>query len=191
VAAPNFDRQQHAIEANGGRPLDGAQLNALRDSEQMRRLPAAANTHGALLAPTPTPATAASTANVYRRIPERSPQFQPPAPKLQSAPQDLEQNVFERRDREIEQEHEAQQREQKIQQLQQQRVQQQHFQSQQQEVQRLQEQQRIQEQQQQVQQQRQLQSTPPSQPLATPHASPRPDFRRVPEQYPPAPSSSR
>ncbi len=192
MAAPGFDRQQHAIEANGGRPLDAAQLDSLREPGQIRRVPANANAHGASPAPAPAPA------NGHRGIPERSPQFQPPAQKLQPAPQGVEENVFERRDHQIEQEREAQQRQQKIQLLEQQRAQQtQHFQSQPQEVQRLQEQQRIQEQQRQIQQQRQLQSTPqPSQPAPAPapapHASPRPDFRRIPEQSsPPTPASSR
>ncbi len=177
---PSFDRQLSAIEANGGRPLDATQLNSLRQAEPNRRVPATTT------APAP-------NANSYRGIPERARQFQPPAQKLQPAPQGMEQNVFERRDREIEQEREAQQRQQKIQQLEQQRAQQtQRFQPQQQETQRLQEQQRMQEQQQQVQQQRQLQSTQqPSQPVAAPHASPRPDLRRAPEQNPPPPASSR
>jgi hypothetical protein len=184
---PGFDRQQAAIQANGSRPLDAAQLRSLRQSEPIRQItaPAAVARGGGAGADTGagaarTRGAGAAANDSYRGIPERAPNFQ--------APQQQE-NVFERRDREIEQEREAQQREQKIQQLQQQRAQQpQRFQSQ--EVQRLQEQQRVQEQQQQAQLPRQVQPQP-SQPAATPRATARPDPKRTPEQNAPAPGSAR
>ena len=92
--APGFDRQQHAIEANGGRPLDAAQLDSLREPGQIRRVPANANAHGA----SPSPCACACACQWPSRHPGAlRPQFQPPAQKLQPAPQGVEENVFERR----------------------------------------------------------------------------------------------
>ena len=166
-AAPSFERQQTAIAANGGHPLDAAQLQSLRAPEPIRQIPAPA-------------------ASGYRTIPERAPQFQPPA-------QSMGPNVFEQRDREIEQERQAQQRAQQAQQLQLQHLQQQQrLQQQPQRFQPLQEQQRVQE------EQRQQYTPPPVlQPQPVPHPEapqprPKPELRRVPEQgSSPAPNSQR
>jgi hypothetical protein len=89
-APPSFDRQAPAIAANGGLPLDTAQLRDLR---------------------------AKSTATVYRGIPERSTQFQA-APQPQAAPQSVTTNVFKQRDREIQEQRRAQQQEQAAQETQ-------------------------------------------------------------------------
>lgn len=141
MGVPSFERQQSAIEANGGHPLDSAQLQSLRVAEPVR--------HVSL----PQPA--------------------------------LGPNVFEQRDREIEQQQQVQLRQQQAQQL---KTPQRRFQSTL-EQQRQQEQERMQEQ----QRAQLLQSQPPvrteSQPVPAPR--PRPDLRRVPEQQPPAPNSQR
>ncbi len=89
---PSFERQAAAITANGGLPLDGAQLRSLRSPQPVRAL-------------APTVAPLAPGATVYRGIPERSPQFQ-------AAPQPATTNVFQQRDRELQQQRELQQREQ-------------------------------------------------------------------------------
>ncbi len=102
-AAPRFELQQSAIQANGGRPLDSGQLLHLRAPESARR--SSVNT------PAVRPAAAGSE---YRHIPERPPQFQ-------SSPPATDSNVFRKRDRELQQ-----QREQEQQQLQQQRQRLQH-----------------------------------------------------------------
>ena len=57
-APPRFEQQQPAIQANGGRPLDAAQLQRLQ------------------------PTAAAAPATARRGIPERSPQFQSPAQSM-------------------------------------------------------------------------------------------------------------
>ena len=92
-APPSFERQAPAIAANGGLPLDAAQLRALRSP------PAT---------PQPTPAPGAT---VYRGIPERSPQFQ-------AAPRAVTTNVFQQRDREIQEQRRTQQQEQAAQETQ-------------------------------------------------------------------------
>jgi len=73
---PAFDRQIGAVQANGGRPLDAAQLAALRTS--------AGN-------------------STYRGIPERAPQNQAAVPSS-----GVGENVFDRREREIQIEQEQQ-----------------------------------------------------------------------------------
>jgi hypothetical protein len=113
-------------------------------------------------------------------------------PEYKPAPaDDNQQNVFKRRDQEIQREQQAEQR-------QQQRAQLPRFQPQQQDLQRLQEQQRNQEAQRAQPPERPapVQSTSPQRPTTTPTASPRstprPEFRRIPEQSsPPTPSSAR
>jgi hypothetical protein len=87
---PSFAQQLPAIAANGGRPLDAAQLQALQVAVPVRRVVPAANT--------------------LRGIPERSPQF-PPAPPTSI-------NVFQQRDREIQEQRQSQQREQQAQETQ-------------------------------------------------------------------------
>jgi hypothetical protein len=107
-APPSFERQAAAIAANGGLPLDGAQLRSLRGPAPVRALaPASAATR---VAPTPV-APLAPGATVYRGIPERAPQFQ-------AAPQPTTTNVFQQRDRELQQQREQQQREQQAQEMQ-------------------------------------------------------------------------
>lgn len=175
AAVPSFERQQTVIQGNGGRPLDAAQLQSLRGAEPTRHV----------TAPAP---------NSYRAIPERSPQ-------LQSAGQSMGPNVFEQRDREIEQERQAQLRAQQAQQLLQQQRQQQRLQSQQQRFQPQQEQQRVQEEQrqsqqqqvlQQQQQQQRAQQQQQQQPAPQPQPRAKPDLRRVPQQdSPPSPNSQR
>jgi hypothetical protein len=142
---PGFEQQQTAIAANGGRPLDAAQLQSLRNAQTVRHVSVPA-------------------ANGYRGIPERAPQFQPPA-------QALGPNVFEQRDRGIEQERQAEQ---------------QRLQQQQQRFQPQQDQQRVQE------EQRQQPPPPRPAPRPAPPPSPKPDSRRAPEQgSAPATSSQR
>src|SRR5450755_1076818 len=97
---PGFELQQPAILANGGHPLNAAQLAHLRVPQPSGRL-------------TPRAPTAPGAPTAYRGIPERAPQFQPPA-------QALGPNVFRQRDQELEQQREAQMREQQAQELQQQ-----------------------------------------------------------------------
>jgi hypothetical protein len=82
-AAPSFDLQQRALQANGGRPLDVAELRRLRPPESVQRevlAPVAGKTPG----------------SPYRGIPERAPSFQPPA-------QGLGPNVFRQRDQALQQ----------------------------------------------------------------------------------------
>jgi hypothetical protein len=123
-----------------------------------------------------TPPAAPGTVTT-RLAPTRTPEYRPQPPV-----DDDEQNVFKRRDREIGQEQQAEQR-------QQQRAQLPRFQPQQQDLQRLQEQQRNQEAQRLVPQQSAPQQRPPT---ATPRSTPRPEFRRIPEQSsPPTPNSAR
>ena len=99
---PSFEQQAPAIAANGGRPLDTAQLRALRGPEPAHPM--------LRIAPASAPkslATQPSAPNaVYRGIPER-------APQLQSAPQPMTTNVFQQRDREIQEERREQQQRQK------------------------------------------------------------------------------
>jgi hypothetical protein len=102
-APPSFERQAPAIAANGGLPLDTAQLRALR-GPVATRVPATT-----FAAPAAAPAAAAATpapgATVYRGIPERSAQFQ-------AAPPPTTTNVFQQRDREIQEQRRAQQQDQ-------------------------------------------------------------------------------
>jgi hypothetical protein len=155
-ASPRFEQQQPAILANGGHPLDAVQLQRLRGPGA----PADAKT--------PSPA-AATTAR--RGIPERSPQFQPPA-------QSMGPNVFAQRDQELQQQRETQMREQLTQDVQQQRLKQQQLQVQQQQQQQRQTQAQHQEAQHQEAQRQELQSPSPPQ-------HPKPEIKR-PEPPPPA-----
>ena len=153
---PGFELQQPAILANGGHPLNAAQLAHLRVPQPSGRL-------------TPRAPTAPGAPTAYRGIPERAPQFQPPA-------QALGPNVFRQRDQELEQQREAQMREQQAQELQQQQQL------------RLQEQQlKLQHKQLQPQQQRQL---PEQRQEAPPRAAqpqhPKPEIKRPAEPLPPS-----
>ena len=105
-APPSFERQAPAIAANGGLPLDTAQLRALR-GPVATRVPATtfAAPAAAVAAPAAAAATPAPGATVYRGIPERSPQFQ-------AAPPPTTTNVFQQRDREIQEQRRAQQQDQ-------------------------------------------------------------------------------
>jgi hypothetical protein len=105
-APPSFERQAAAIAANGGLPLDSAQLRSLRGPS-----PAAAPASAATRVAPTTVAPLAPGATVYRGIPERSPQFQ-------AAQQPTTTNVFQQRDRELQQQREQQQREQQAQEMQ-------------------------------------------------------------------------
>ena len=105
AAAPRFEVQQTAIQANGGRPLDSGQLLHLRGPETGRS--------SGIETPTARPTPAGSQ---RRGIPERPPQFQTPPPAMDT-------NVFKKRDRELQQ-----QQEQEQQQLQQRRLQRQELQ---------------------------------------------------------------
>jgi len=156
-APPSFERQAAAIAANGGLPLDTAQLRALRGPVATR---APATTFAAqAAAPGAAAATPAPGATVYRGIPERSPQFQAASPPTTT-------NVFQQRDREIQEQRRAQQQD-RIQQEQPRR---------------------------QTQSQAQQPSTPPppglqpqvAQPQVAP-PRPRTDIRRAPEPTIPAP----
>ncbi len=91
-APPKFDLQQQAIQGNGGRPLDAAQLQRLHPPEM----------HRSVLPP----------ASALRGIPERAPQYQAPS-------QAMGPNVFQQRDRELQQQREQQLREQHAQEQQQ------------------------------------------------------------------------
>ena len=94
-AQPSFEQQAPAIAANGGLPLDTAQLRALRGPAPTRLAPATFAAQAAAATPAP-------GVTVYRGIPERSPQFQ-------AAPQPMTTNVFRQRDRELEEQRSAQQ----------------------------------------------------------------------------------
>jgi hypothetical protein len=159
---PSFERQAAAIAAKGGQPLDGAQLRSLRSPPPVRAL-------------APTVAPLAPGATVYRGIPERSPQFQ-------AAPQPATTNVFQQRDRELQQQRELQQREQQAQETQ---------------IQQRLKQDRIQQQQLRRETQPQAATAQPvsppqvTQPQAAPSQvapppRPRTDIRRGPEPIPPA-----
>lgn len=91
-AAASFDLQQRALQANGGRPLDGAELRRLRPPESAQR---------EVLAPV----AGKASGSPYRGIPERAPSFQPPA-------QGLGPNVFRQREQALQQQHEELLREQ-------------------------------------------------------------------------------
>jgi len=97
-APPSFERQAAAIAANGGLPLDTAQLRALRGPVATR----APATTFAAQATAPSAAAAAPGATMYRGIPERSPQFQAASPPMTT-------NVFQQRDRDIQEQRRAQQ----------------------------------------------------------------------------------
>jgi len=96
LAAPRFELQQSAIQANGGRPLDSGQLLHLRGPD----LP--------VVRPPPAASAPVLPASARRGIPERAPQFQ-------TSPQAMGPNVFERRDRELQQQR-AQEQQQQLQQ---------------------------------------------------------------------------
>ena len=118
-APPKFELQQPAIQANGGRPLDPGQLQHLRGPEMGRSVGiaspavrAAPNASASTTGPAPAPAQIPAPAVFARRgIPERAPQFQLPSQAV--AP-----NVFQQRDRELQQQREQQLREQHSQQQQ-------------------------------------------------------------------------
>jgi hypothetical protein len=153
--APSFARQLPAISANGGRPLDATQLQTLQSPGPVRRfVPSAAQV-----------GHPAAGANQARGIPERPPQFQ-------NAAQAPTTNVFQQRDREIEEQRQAQQRQQQAQEAQiQQRLQQQH----------------LQQQQRPAQPQPQVQEAQPQPAVSPPR--PRTDVRRPPP--PPTPAEQR
>jgi hypothetical protein len=154
-AVPSFERQAAAIAANGGLPLDTAQLRALRGPVATR---APATTFAAqAAAPGAAAATPAPGARVYRGIPERSPQ-------IQAAPPPTTTNVFQQRDRELQEQRRAQQQD------------------------RIQQEQPRRQTQPQAQPQAQSQQpfAPPPPPPSTP-PRPRTDIRRAPEPTIPAP----
>jgi hypothetical protein len=169
---PSFERQAPAIAANGGMPLDTAQLRALRSPAAMRPTPATFAAQAAAVTPAPAAPTAPG-APVYRGIPERSPQFQQPMT-----------NVFRQRDRELQQQSEQQQLAQQAQETQiQQRLKQD----------RIQQEQLRRQGQQQFQQPAQQQLPPPQFARAPPQVTPPPpaphprtDIRRAPEPITPA-----
>jgi hypothetical protein len=127
--APSFARQLPAITANGGRPLDVAQLRALRSPPPIRRVvppapplvhrPSGSSGGAGSNPPHASTATPGSGSTGLRGIPERAPSFQPVQPPPTT-------DVFRQRDREILQEHQMQQRDEQAQEAQlQQRLQQQ------------------------------------------------------------------
>ena len=156
-APPSFERQAPAIAANGGLPLDTAQLRALRGPPATRLTPTTFPTQQA----TPAPG-----ATLYRGIPERSPVFQ-------AAPQATTTNVFQQRDREIQEQRRAQQQEQAAQERQ---------------IQQRQRQDRVQQGQQLAPAQpapapaQQLSPPQAAQPQVAPPPRPRTDIRRAPPQ---------
>jgi len=104
-APPSFERQAPAIAANGGLPLDTAQLRALR-GPVATRVPATTSRTGCGGCGTGRRGgdTGAGRDGVSRH-PERSPQFQ-------AAPPPTTTNVFQQRDREIQEQRRAQQQDQ-------------------------------------------------------------------------------
>jgi hypothetical protein len=171
-----FELQQPAIQANGGHPLDAAQLQQLRGAEAARTVGAGAMAARSPAALSRSTSSAASTASAptaavaaHRGIPERQPLSQPPA-------QSINPNVFAQRDHELQQQRAAQLHEQLGQELQQQ------------------EQRREQQLQSQLQQQQQRQSPPPRQsdvpresvPASPANLHPAPAIKRPSQPLPPS-----